>query len=125
MEKRQAVEAEDYEKAKLKKTQMEEYRLQMYKQLELEDLFELAGVSVVLRLTLLRVKPCTDVASNLRAIALQLDVRIACDGLQQKLQHAEYFTCDPPITQPIFKRFSLLFSKLHKLSNVSSYNMMR
>ena len=47
-------------------------------------------------------KPCIDVASNLLAIELQLDVRIACNGLQQKFQHAEYFTCDPLISQPIF-----------------------
>ena len=47
-------------------------------------------------------KPCTDVASNLLAIELQLDVRIACNGLQQKFPHAEYFTCDPLISQPIF-----------------------
>ena len=43
-------------------------------------------------------KPCTDIASNLLAIDLQLDVRIACNGLQQKFQHAEYFTCDPLIS---------------------------
>ena len=47
-------------------------------------------------------KPSTDVASNLLVIDLQLDVRIACDGLQQKLQHAEYFTGDPLITRPSF-----------------------
>ena len=47
-------------------------------------------------------EPCTDVASNLLAIELQLDVRIACNGLQQKFQHAEYFTCEPLISQPIF-----------------------
>ena len=41
------------------------------------------------------IKPCTDVASNLLVIGLQLDVRIASDGLQQKSQHAEYFTCNP------------------------------
>ena len=45
---------------------------------------------------------CTDIASNLLAIELQLDVRFACNGLQQKFQHAEYFTCDPLISQPIF-----------------------
>ena len=32
----------------------------------------------------LALKPCIDVASNLLGIDLQLDVRIACDGLQQK-----------------------------------------
>ena len=54
-------------------------------------------------------KPCTDVASNLLAIDLRLDVRIACDGLQQKFQHAEYFICDQLITQPILIRFSNVF----------------
>ena len=52
-------------------------------------------------------KLCTDVASNLVAIDLRLDVRIACDGLQQKFQRAEYFTCDPLITQPIFIGFTV------------------
>ena len=47
-------------------------------------------------------EPCTDVTSPLLTIELQLDVRIACNGLQQKFQHAEYFTCDPLISQPIF-----------------------
>ena len=47
------------------------------------------------------VKPCTDVASISVAMGLPLDVRIACDGLQQKFQHAKYFTCDPLIFQPI------------------------
>ena len=40
-------------------------------------------------------KPCTDIASNLLAIELQLDVRIACNGLQQKFQHAEYLYAIP------------------------------
>ena len=47
-------------------------------------------------------KPSTDVASNLIAIDLRFDVRITCAGLQQKFQHAEHFTCDPLISQPIF-----------------------
>ena len=45
VEKRQAVANEDYDKAKLKKVQMDEYRLQVYKQLEIHDLLELGGVS--------------------------------------------------------------------------------
>ena len=49
-----------------------------------------------------KVKPCTDIVTNLLAIGLRLDVRIACDGLQQKFQHAEHSTCDPLIFQPIF-----------------------
>jgi len=43
VEKRQAVENEDYDKAKLKKLQMDEYRLQVYKELNLNDLLELSG----------------------------------------------------------------------------------
>lgn len=50
VEKRQAVESEDYDKAKLKKVQMDEYRLQMYKDLGIHELLQvllhiLAGVS--------------------------------------------------------------------------------
>ena len=52
VEKRQAVENEDYDKAKLKKVQMDEYRLQVYAQLEIHDLLEVAGVSVIMQLTL-------------------------------------------------------------------------
>ena len=37
-------------------------------------------------------------ARNLPAIESQLDVRIACEGLQQKFQHAEHFTCDSLIS---------------------------
>lgn len=40
VEKRQAVEGEDYDKAKLKKIQMEEYRLQMYKELDIPELLK-------------------------------------------------------------------------------------
>lgn len=43
VEKRQAVESEDYDKAKVKKVQMDEYRLQVYKELNLNDLLELDG----------------------------------------------------------------------------------
>ena len=46
-------------------------------------------------------KPCREVASNLLAIDLRLNIRIACEGLQQKFQHAEYFSCDPSISQPL------------------------
>ena len=65
-------------------------------------------------------KPCIEVASDLVEIGLPLDVRIACDGLQQKFQHAEYFTANIHL---IFKQFSLLFSEFHKLSYYSSYVM--
>ena len=39
-----------------------------------------------------RLKPCTDVASNLLAIYLRLGCRIACDCVQQKFQHADFQT---------------------------------
>lgn len=40
MEKRCAVEKEDYDLAKKKKQQMEEYRLKVYQQLELHNLMD-------------------------------------------------------------------------------------
>ncbi|KAK6175360.1 hypothetical protein SNE40_013841 [Patella caerulea] len=43
VEKRQAVENEDYDKAKIKKIQMDELRLQSYKDLHVIDLLELNG----------------------------------------------------------------------------------
>ncbi|XP_052225713.1 centrosomal protein of 104 kDa-like isoform X2 [Dreissena polymorpha] len=43
VEKRQAVENEDYDKAKLKKAQMDEYRLQIYRDLNVHDLMETTG----------------------------------------------------------------------------------
>lgn len=46
VEKRQAVENEDYDKAKVKKLQMDEYRLQVYKELDLNELLEVSGVSI-------------------------------------------------------------------------------
>ena len=45
VEKRQAVENEDYDKAKLKKVQMEEYRLQMYRELGVPALLQEDPVS--------------------------------------------------------------------------------
>ncbi|KAJ8320817.1 hypothetical protein KUTeg_002404 [Tegillarca granosa] len=45
VEKRQSIENEDYDKAKLKKIQMDEYRLQVYKELNLNDLLELSRPS--------------------------------------------------------------------------------
>ena len=47
------------------------------------------------------VKPWTDIASKLLAIYLRLDIGIACNGFQQKFQHAEYFTCNPLISLQI------------------------
>ncbi|WAR15732.1 CE104-like protein [Mya arenaria] len=41
--KRQAVENEDYDKAKLKKAQMDEYRVQIYRDLNVPDLLETTG----------------------------------------------------------------------------------
>ncbi|KAL3861939.1 hypothetical protein ACJMK2_007949 [Sinanodonta woodiana] len=43
VEKRQAIEDEDYDKAKLKKVQMDEYRLQVYKDLNVNGLLETTG----------------------------------------------------------------------------------
>ena len=51
VEKRQAVENEDYDKAKLKKAQMDEYRLQVYKRLELQDLLGATTVRVARAVT--------------------------------------------------------------------------
>ena len=47
VEKRQAVENEDYDKAKLKKVQMDEYRLQVYQELEIHNLLESTGVILI------------------------------------------------------------------------------
>ena len=44
VEKRQAVENEDYDKAKVKKLQMDECRLQIYKDVNVHDLLETSGV---------------------------------------------------------------------------------
>ena len=52
VEKRQAVENEDYDKAKVKKLQMDEYRLQIYKDINVHDLLETAGVGACSHLTL-------------------------------------------------------------------------
>ena len=71
-------------------------------------------------------KPCTDVVSNLLVIDLGWNVRIACDGLQQKFQHAEYFTCDPLISQSILIQFQTVFTVIIKISSAfQSYNMVR
>ena len=63
---------------------------------------QLRGIQQLLRLSGHRSqvtrKACTDVASNLLAIELRLDVPIARDGLQQKFQHVEYCICDPLIS---------------------------
>ena len=45
-------------------------------------------------------KPWTHVAIGLPEIDFRLDVGITCDGVQQKFQHAEYFTRNP-LTSPI------------------------
>ena len=82
------------------------------------NLLILVGLSLLTQ----GLKPLTDVACDLLAIDLRLDIPNDCEGLQQEFQHAEYFTCDPVITQPIFIGISNSF---HKLSNNSSYNMMR
>ena len=71
------------------------------------------------------IRPCTDIASNLHVIDLKLNAQMACGGLQQKFQHAEYFTCNPFISQSILNQFSPLISGYHKLSFDSPYNMMQ
>jgi hypothetical protein len=44
LEKRHAIQLEDYERAKLKKAQMDEYRHTLYRFLEVDDLLEINGV---------------------------------------------------------------------------------
>jgi hypothetical protein len=44
LEKRHAIQLEDYERAKLKKAQMDEYRHTVYQFLEVDDLLEINGV---------------------------------------------------------------------------------
>ena len=66
----------------------------------------------------------------LRLTQVRLNVPIACDGLQQKFQHAEYFTCNPSISQPvrthsIFTQFSPLSLEFHDFSIDSSCISMR
>ena len=55
---------------------------------------------------------CLHVACNLVAIDLQLDLQMACNDLQQKFQHAEYFITDLLIIQPIPILFSYSFRHL-------------
>lgn len=45
LEKRHAIELEDYERARQKKNQMEEYRMNAYEQICVEQLLENDGVS--------------------------------------------------------------------------------
>ena len=45
IEKRQAVENEDYDRAKVKKLKMDEYRLQVYKDLDIASLINISSVS--------------------------------------------------------------------------------
>ena len=47
VEKRQAAENEDFDKAKAKKAQMDEYRMQLYQELEISDMLESLGVKIV------------------------------------------------------------------------------
>lgn len=48
IEKRQAISMEDYDKARRKKAQMEDFRLKMYEHLELPKLLESTGVRLLL-----------------------------------------------------------------------------
>ena len=55
----------------------------------------------------------------------QCIIGIKFDGSQQMIQHAEYFTCDPLVSQPILIRlFSPLGVEFHALSIDSSYIFM-
>lgn len=45
LEKRHAIELEDYERARHKKNQMDEFRASIYQQLNIEQLLETHGVS--------------------------------------------------------------------------------
>ena len=58
----------------------------------------------------MRLKCCTDVASNLLVNGLRLNIRIPCDSLQQKFQHAEYFNCDPLIFSQFYYDFQKVFT---------------
>ena len=62
-------------------------------------------------------KPWADFAHNLLAIDLGLDVQNYCHGLQQKLQHAECFTCHPLITY-VFRQFHCYFQDFTVASNL-------
>jgi centrosomal protein CEP104 len=48
IEKRQAIEEEDYEKAKLKKQHMQQYRAETYKQLKENNLLDFIDVSLII-----------------------------------------------------------------------------
>ena len=57
-------------------------------------------------------KPCTDIASNLLTIELQLDVRIACNACNRSFNMLNIYMRSLDISanfHPIFKRFSPLF----------------
>ena len=66
--------------------------------------------------------PAQDVASNSLAIDLRLYVRNACNGLQQRFQHAEYFTCNPLISQSISSQFCF-FNNLGFCNNLGFYKL--
>ena len=57
--------------------------------------------SGLLSATVLGLSPVHTLHAILRVIDLRLDNQIACDGLEPKFQHAEYFTCNPLITRII------------------------
>lgn len=47
LEKKYAIALEDYDKAKAKKAQAQQYRQQVYQSLEVQDLLELQGVNTI------------------------------------------------------------------------------
>lgn len=50
LEKRHAIELEDYERARRKKTQMEQYKIDIFEELGIEGLLETNGVRISIRI---------------------------------------------------------------------------
>lgn len=48
LEKRHAIELEDYERARYKKNQMDEYRISIYQSVNVDQLLETEGVSNII-----------------------------------------------------------------------------
>ena len=66
IEKRQAIEDEDYEKAKIKKQQMQEYRADTYNQLQQNNLLEFLDVINFFKTTIIFKYGTSDVFVTLR-----------------------------------------------------------
>lgn len=50
LEKRHAIELEDYERARHKKTQLEQYKIDIFEELGIEELLETNGVRTSIRI---------------------------------------------------------------------------